>query len=242
VATTKIKTSNITDGIITADKLHITAITDKLGFTPVDSANFASSFSTELAGKSTTDLQEGTNLYYTDTRWDTRLNSKSTDDLAEGTNLYYTDTRVGTYLSSNSFATESYVTTAISNLVDFAPESLDTLNELAAALGDDANYASTITTALGNKFNSSDFDSTFDTRLGTKSTTDLAEGTNLYYTEARWDDRLTLKTTSDLAEGTNLYYTDTKVGTYLTDNNYATQTYAQQQANDAAVAMAIALG
>lgn len=49
------------------------------------------------------------------------------------------------------YATETYVNTAVSNLVDSAPETLNTLNELAAALGDDANYASTITTALGGK-------------------------------------------------------------------------------------------
>lgn len=49
------------------------------------------------------------------------------------------------------YATETYVTTAVSNLVDSAPTTLDTLNELAAALGDDANYAATVTTALGNK-------------------------------------------------------------------------------------------
>jgi hypothetical protein len=35
------------------------------------------------------------------------------------------------------------------------------------------------------KYNAADFDGDFDTRLATKSTTDLAEGTNLYYTEAR---------------------------------------------------------
>jgi hypothetical protein len=39
----------------------------------------------------------------------------------------------------------------INNLIDGAPSALDTLNELAAALGDDANYAATITTALGTK-------------------------------------------------------------------------------------------
>jgi hypothetical protein len=53
------------------------------------------------------------------------------------------------------YATESDITTAISNLVDTAPTALNTLNELAAALGDDANYASTITTALGNKADTS---------------------------------------------------------------------------------------
>lgn len=40
---------------------------------------------------------------------------------------------------------------ASSPIIDGAPTALDTLNELAAALGDDANYASTITTALSNK-------------------------------------------------------------------------------------------
>jgi len=53
--------------------------------------------------------------------------------------------------SLSGYATETYVTTAISNLVDAAPTTLNTLNELAAALGDDANYASTISTALGLK-------------------------------------------------------------------------------------------
>ncbi len=47
--------------------------------------------------------------------------------------------------------TESYVTTQISNLVDSAPTTLNTLNELAAALGDDANFSTTITNLIGTK-------------------------------------------------------------------------------------------
>ena len=46
---------------------------------------------------------------------------------------------------------KAYVDTKVSNLVDSAPGTLDTLNELAAALGDDANFSSTITTSLGEK-------------------------------------------------------------------------------------------
>lgn len=42
----------------------------------------------------------------------------------------------------------------LGNLVDGAPTALDTLNELAAAINDDASYAATITTALGNKLDS----------------------------------------------------------------------------------------
>jgi hypothetical protein len=49
------------------------------------------------------------------------------------------------------YATQSYVNTAVSNLVDGAPGLLDTLNELAAAINDDSNYASTVTTALAGK-------------------------------------------------------------------------------------------
>ncbi len=41
------------------------------------------------------------------------------------------------------------ITAKLAALVDSAPGALDTLNELAAALGDDANFSSTITTALG---------------------------------------------------------------------------------------------
>jgi hypothetical protein len=48
-------------------------------------------------------------------------------------------------------ATQSYVTTAISNLVASAPSTLDTLNELATALGNDANFATTIATSIGTK-------------------------------------------------------------------------------------------
>ena len=63
--------------------------------------------------------------------------------------------------SLTGYATESYVTTAISNLVDTAPSTLNTLNELAAAINDDASFASTVTTALGNKLDSSTASTTY---------------------------------------------------------------------------------
>jgi len=57
----------------------------------------------------------------------------------------FTPTDLGAY------ATQSYVDTEIANLVDSAPTSLDTLNELAAALNDDANFATTVTNSLATK-------------------------------------------------------------------------------------------
>jgi microcystin-dependent protein len=49
---------------------------------------------------------------------------------------------------------DSAVSTAVANVIDTAPSTLDTLNELAAALGDDPNFATTITTALAAKLTS----------------------------------------------------------------------------------------
>ena len=48
----------------------------------------------------------------------------------------------------SGYATQSYVTTQISNLVDGAPAALDTLNELAAALNDDSSAASSLTALI----------------------------------------------------------------------------------------------
>jgi len=48
-------------------------------------------------------------------------------------------------------AVEILTTQVTAALVSSAPSTLDTLDELAAALGDDANFASTVTTALGTK-------------------------------------------------------------------------------------------
>jgi hypothetical protein len=58
------------------------------------------------------------------------------------------------YLKSadlTGYATETYVNDAVDALVDGAPGLLDTLNEIAAAINDDENYATTMTTALAGK-------------------------------------------------------------------------------------------
>lgn len=55
----------------------------------------------------------------------------------------------------------------------------------------------------------------FDSDFNNKTTSDLTEGSNLYYTKGRvdsdFDVRLATKTTSNLTEGSNLYYTDERV-------------------------------
>ena len=66
----------------------------------------------------------------------------------------YGDSDVGTYLSSNGYATQS---TIIAAITDSAPATLDTLNELAAALGDDANFSTTVTNSLASKLDASSY-------------------------------------------------------------------------------------
>jgi len=53
--------------------------------------------------------------------------------------------------NTTQIATTAFVRAEIAALLDSAPGTLDTLNELAAALGDDANFAATMTTALAGK-------------------------------------------------------------------------------------------
>ena len=53
--------------------------------------------------------------------------------------------------NSTKIATTAYVTTALANLVDSSPSSLNTLNELAAALNDDASFSTTVTNSIATK-------------------------------------------------------------------------------------------
>ena len=53
--------------------------------------------------------------------------------------------------SSTAVATTAFVGTAVANLVDSSPALLNTLDEIAAAIGDDPNFATTITTSIGLK-------------------------------------------------------------------------------------------
>jgi len=64
-------------------------------------------------------------------------------------NALFTDT---VYTLPSGYATETYVGNQITALVDSSPATMDTLNELAAALGDDPNFATTVSTSIGTKW------------------------------------------------------------------------------------------
>jgi hypothetical protein len=81
--------------------------------------------------------------------------SGSYADLTNKPSLFsgnYNDlTNKPTIPSLTGYATQTYVDTAVSNLVNSAPSALNTLSELATALGSDANFSTTVSTALGNR-------------------------------------------------------------------------------------------
>lgn len=96
-------------------------------------------------------------------------------------------------------------------IVAGAPELLDTLNELAAAIGDDPNFGTSIRTILDSKLPTVNFGLEFWNALASVTTFHIPEDTNLYYTQARFDSAFTAKTTTALTEGSNLYFTEQRV-------------------------------
>lgn len=60
-------------------------------------------------------------------------------------------TKVSELTNDSGYQTEAQVAAKVASLVDSAPETLDTLNELAAALGDDPNFATTVTNQIASK-------------------------------------------------------------------------------------------
>ena len=131
-------------------------------------------------GITTSHIAEGDKLFFTNARVDSRVGSLSTSNLSEGTNLYYTNARARAAISgtgslsynsttgvmsftmpaqntsnitegSNLYYTDARADARVALIVDSAPGTLNTLNELAAALGDDANFSTTVTNSIATK-------------------------------------------------------------------------------------------
>jgi len=181
-------------------------------------------FDSAFAAKTTTNLAEGTNLYFTTARGDanfaTNFATKTTTNLPEGTNLYFTNSRARLALSVTAGTGISYNDgTGVFSLASIPNASLTnssvTINSLALPLGGSITLT---TTNIAEGTNLYWTDARFDSRFGTKTTTNLAEGTNLYYTQARFNTAFDAKTTTDLDEGTNLYYTDARSRAAISEN------------------------
>ena len=110
----------------------------------------------DLSNIDTTGKTDGSVLKYNSTTENFEIGIDNTLQLGttSGTALAG-DTVIPTALSQLAndvpFATKTYVDSQVSGMVDAAPGALDTLNELAAAIGDDANFSTTITNSLATK-------------------------------------------------------------------------------------------
>ena len=194
-------------------------------------------------------LTEGSNLYYTDARsrsaisatGDLSYNSSTgvisfsataapvvsvnsatgsvvldTDDIAEGsTNLYYTDARVQAKIDA---------------VVGAAPNTLDTLEEIADALGDDENFSTTMTNSLAGKLAIAGGTMTGTLVLDGAPTSNLHAATKAYVDSAVTGVTGTL-TTDNISEGsTNLYFTNARadaripsnISSFTNDSGYVT--------------------
>ncbi len=85
-------------------------------------------------------------------------------------------TDLGSPSNSTDAATKGYVDTEITNLIGGAPGALDTLNELAAALNDDASFNSTITTSIAAKLPLAGGTMTGAIAMGSNKVTGLTNG------------------------------------------------------------------
>ena len=106
-----------------------------------------------------------------------------------------------TQLTNTIDQLETYVDGAVSNLVNSAPTTLDTLKELSDALGADANFATTTATALGTKITASSSDTLTNKTIDLTSNT--LTGTKAQFNAAITDaDFVTLAGTEELTNKT----------------------------------------
>jgi hypothetical protein len=128
---------NLTNSIVNADINASAAIAlSKLATDPLARANHT-----------------GTQTASTISDFDTQVRTNRLDQMAAPTGSVSLNsqkiTNLATPTTSTDASTKAYVDTQISNLIDGAPGTLDTLNEIAAALNDTANFSDTVVLKTG---------------------------------------------------------------------------------------------
>ena len=157
-----------------------------------------------------------------------------------------TITNLTTPTNTNDAATKGYVDTGLANLVDSSPAALDTLNELAAAINDDANFSTTITNSIATKLPLAGGTMTGAIAMGTNKVTGVGDPTNVQdastknYTDTQ--DNLKVSKSGDgmsgpLAMGLNKI---TNLGTPTANTDAATKGYTDGILGSATAASASA--
>ena len=190
------------------DKIFLGNGSNQAVSTALSSVNL-SSFNQDLT---TSNVSEGTNLYYTDARFDTRLSAKSTTDLSEGTNLYFTDARADGRIGA-------------ADLTD--------LNDVSYTAGPGIdNYVLTFdnsTSTWGAEPSGTAPVTSVNTQTGAVvlDTDDISEGaTNLYFTDARADARIGAADLTDLNDVS--YTAGPGIDNYVLTFDNATSTWGAE--------------
>ena len=208
------------DGVViggtTAQAITGTNITANTGFTGSLTGNVTGNVTGNLIGNVTGDVTGDLTGNVTASTGTTTLN-----DLVVNGTVDFTSTallNVSDPTSPQHAATKNYVDTEVANLVDSAPAALDTLNELAAALGDDADFANTVTTSIATKLPLAGGTMTGAIAMGTSKITGLGDPTAA-------QDAVT-KTYVDTADATKLNLSGgTMTGAISMGANKITATY-----------------
>jgi len=180
---------------------------------------------TALTNKSDTTHTHDLSAYDTSTQVDTKIAAIPDTDLS----AYDTSTQVDTKIAAipatdlSAYDTSAQVDTKVASIVDSAPSTLDTLNELAAALGDDPNHVTTMTTLVGTKADQS----TTYTKTEVDTSLNLKSDKTTTYTKTEVDTSLNLKSDKTTT------YTKTEVDTSLNLKSDKTTTYTKTEVDTA---------
>jgi hypothetical protein len=198
----------------------------------------------EVDAKAYTDTRETaiTTAYqsYADTAEADAISTASSDatskaNTAESNANSYTDSLIGdvTVDGTGGNTITDRIATAVADLVASAPETLDTLNELAAALGDDPNFVTTITTSIGEKVAKSGDTMTGDLTLAQDPTLGLHAATKQYVDGEISTLETSLQTYADTAESDAITSANSYTDGRETAITTAYQLYADQAEADA---------
>ena len=151
----KDKAVNVTVPIKTSDLTNDDNVVKDASYVHTDN-NYTTAEKTKLAGLSNYDDTEIKNQIAKAGKIDTITVNGTTQEVSNKTVALTIPTNNNELTNGAGYQTASDVNNIVKTVVGAAPDALNTLKELADALGNDANFAGTVTAELAKKANASD--------------------------------------------------------------------------------------